>query len=279
MNRTVYRILRVLVAELLSVSLCLSLFGCLFGETREQREERLYAEAIEQVFAALDEGNANALRQLFSEEAQQGDPDLDGDITRLMEVYGGSYVTHGFDGLLHSSASFEPEGRTHSVSATTPVEAGGAYYWVYLRLTYQCDPDPAQVGITELEFYTADEWSLFLYDEDRMIEESLGLTVYADKTLDREVRCIDGNPIQYTPREAIDPDEAVEQLNKTDSFSAFKERFGEPVGSWVCHYYPLPDEDGEARWLRIGDDERDDRVYSATVVDRFEYLETLWEGE
>ncbi len=235
-------------------------------------------ETVEALFAALDAKDADALYALFSEEAQQGDLDLETDIANLLEIYKGPFVTHGFDGNFHGEASFEPEGCTYIISTTTPVEAGGTYYWVYLRCTYECEPDATKVGITELGFYTADEWSLLLYDEDANHEESLGLTVYSDKTLDSEWRCIYGTPIQYTPREAVDPNEAVGQLEKTDSFSAFKENFGEPVGSWVYHYYPLPDEDGEARWLCIGAVEGEDWIHSVFVVDRFVWLEELWDN-
>ena len=268
----------------LILSLCLPLTGCgeflheLFVESREEREERVYGETIDALFAALDAGDADAILGLFSEEAQTGDPDLEADIARLMEVYKGPYVTHGFDGLLHGEADFEPTGHTYVISATTPVQAGDTYYWVYLRYTYECEPDAARVGITELEFYTADERSLELYDEESHWENSLGLTVYAEKTLDGEWRCIYGMPIQYTPREAIDPDDAVAQLEKTDSFSAFKEVFGEPAGGWVYHYYPLPDEDGEARWLCVGAAEDDDWIYGIFVVDRFVWVEELWDN-
>ena len=269
---------------LLILSLCLPLTGCgdllreMFVESREEREERIYTETIEAIFAALDAGDADGLLGLFSEEAWHGDPDLEADIAYLMEVYQGPYVTNGFDGLLGSDASFEPEGRTYHIYTSVPVQAGDTYYWIYLKHTYQSDPDPTRIGITSLSFYTADEWSLLLYDEDAQRPEVLGLTVYAEKTLDGEWRCIYGDPIQYTPREAIDPDEAVAQLNKTDSFSAFKEVFGEPAGSWVYHYYPLPDEGGEARWLCVGAVEKEDWIYGIFVVDRFAWVEELWDN-
>ena len=270
---------------LLILSLCLPLTGCgdllreMFVESREEREERIYTETIEAIFAALDAGDADGLLGLFSEEAWHGDPDLEADIAYLMEVYQGPYVTNGFDGLLGSNASFGPEGRTYHIYTSVPVQAGDTYYWVYLNYTYQCDPDPGKIGITNLEFFTADEWSLYLYDEDdEEREDSLGLTVYADRTLDGEWHCIYGKPIQYTPREAIDPDEAVAQLNKTDSFAAFKEVFGEPAGSHIYHYYPLPDENGEARWLCVGAVEKEDWIYSLSVVDRFGWVEMLWDN-
>ena len=59
---------------------------------------------------------------------------------------------------------------------------------------------------------------------------------------------------------------------------AFKEAFGEPAGSWIYHYYPLPDENGEARWLRVGAVENEDWIYDLSVVDRFGWLEELWDN-
>ena len=269
---------------LLILSLCLPLTGCseilreIFVESREEREERVYVETIEALFAALDAGDAEGILALFSEEARHGDPELEADIAYLMEVYKGPYVTNGFDGLLGSDASFEPEGRTYNIYTSVPIQAGDTYYWIYLKHTYQCDPDPEKIGITTLTFYTADEWSLMMYDEESNWDDSLGLTVYAEKALDGEWRCIYGDPIQYTPREAINPDEAVAQLEKTDSFSAFKAAFGEPAGSHIYHYYPLPDEEGEQRWLCVGAVEDEDWVYGIFAVDRFAWVEELWDN-
>lgn len=276
--------LRLGLTILLILSLCLPLTGCgdllreMFIESRDEREERIYTETIDAIFTALDAGDAHGLLGLFSEEAWHGDPDLETDIAYLMEVYQGPYVTNGFDGLLGSNASFGPEGRTYHIYTSVPIQAGDTYYWIYLKHTYQSDPDPTRIGITSLSFYTADEWSLMMYDEERGWDDSLGLTVYAEKTLDGEWRCIDGEPIQYTDREAIDPADAAAQMEKTDSFAAFKEAFGEPAGGWIYHYYPLPDENGEARWLRVSAGENEDRIYSLSVVDRFGWVEMLWDN-
>ena len=273
---------------LLILSLCLSLTGCgeilheLFVESREEREERVFTEAVEAIFAALDAGDADALYALFSQEAKEGDPDLEADIARMMEVYEGPYVTHGFDGLLGGGGHFEQEGRTYSVFTSVPVEAGDTYYWIYLTYTYQCDPNPANIGITELEFFTADEWCLQLYDEESNRETSRGLTVYADKTLDSPWRCIYGAPHLYTDREAVDLLEAKAQIEENDSYAAFVERFGKPAASHIYHYFPLPDENGEARWLCLGYDDRegyDDSIHTAYIVDRFVYLDMLLDEE
>lgn len=251
-------------------------------ESREEREERVYVETIEAIFAALDAGDADALYDLFSAEAKEGDPELEADIARMMEVYKGPYVTHGFDGILGGGAHFEQEGRTYSVFTSTPIEAGDTYYWVYLTYTYQCDPNPANIGITELGFFTADEWCLALYDEESTREPSRGLTVYADKTLDSPWRCIYGKPVLYTDREAVDLLEAKEQIEENDSYAAFVKRFGEPAASYIYRYYPLPDENGEPRWLCLGYDDRegyDDSIHTAYIVDRFVYLDMLLDEE
>lgn len=273
---------------LLILSLCLPLTGCgeilheLFVESREEREERVYVETVEAIFAALDAGDADALYNLFSAEAKAADPELGADIARMMEVYEGPYVTHGFDGILGGDAHFEQEGRTYSVFTSTPIEAGDTYYWIYLTYTYQCDPNPANIGITELEFFTADEWCLELCDEESTREPSRGLTVYADKTLDHEWRCIYGNPLVYTDRGTVDLLEAKEQIEENDSYAAFVARFGEPAASYIYRYYPLLDENGEPRWLCLGYDDRegyDDSIHTAYIVDRFVYLDMLLEDD
>jgi hypothetical protein len=239
-------------------------------------------ETIEAIFTALDAGDADALYDLFSAEAKAGDPELEADIARMMEVYKGPYVTHGFDGLLGGSAHFEQEGSTYSIFTSTPIEAGDTYYWIYLNYTYQCDPNPANIGITELEFFTADEWCLELYDEESTRQPSRGLTVYADKTLDSPWRCIYGTPLLYTDREAVDLLEAKAQIEENDSYAAFVKRFGEPAASYIYRYYPLPDENGEPRWLCLGYDDRegyDDSIHTAYIVDRFVYLDMLLDDD
>lgn len=274
---------------LLILSLCLPLTGCgdllreMFIESRDEREERVYRETIDAIFTALDAGDADGLLGLFSEEAWHGDPDLEADIAYLMKVYKGPYVTNGFDGLLGGGASFEPEGKTYNIFNSVAVQAGDTYYWIYLKHTYQCDTDPGKIGITSLSFYTADEWSLYLYDEDdEEREDSLGLTVYADRTLDSPWRCIYGTPLLYTDREAVDLLEAKAQIEENDSYAAFVERFGEPAASYIYRYYPLPDENGEPRWLCLGYDDRegyDDSIHTAYIVDRFVYLDMLLEDD
>ena len=39
-----------------------------------------------------------------------------------------------------------------------------------------------------------------------------------------------------------------------------------------------PDENGEARWLRVSAGENEDRIYSLSVVDRFGWVEMLWDN-
>ena len=95
-------------------------------------------------------------------------------------------------------------------------------------------------------------------------------------------RCIYGKPVLYTDREAVDLLEAKEQIEENDSYAAFVDRFGEPAASHIYRYYPLPDENGEARWLCLGYDDRegyDDSIHTAYIVDRFVYLDMLLDEE
>ena len=64
----------------------------------------------------------------------------------------------------------------------------------------------------------------------------------------------------------------------TKSFSCMKSEPPRPAGGWIYHYYPLPDENGEARWLRVSAGENEDRIYSLSVVDRFGWVEMLWDN-
>ena len=140
--------------------------------------------------------------------------------------------------------------------------------------------DEKQVGITQLEFYTADEMCAFRESDDQWIERK-GLYLHAEKNLECEIRTIDGYPISYTPaNHTINVEEVKEFLKSSFSFPEFVERFGNanaksPIVNY--YYYELPKENGEPRYLLVS--EHDEVILIITIVDDFKFVEKLWEKE
>jgi len=136
--------------------------------------------------------------------------------------------------------------------------------------------DETQVGITQLEFYTADEKCAFIESESKRIKRS-GLYLHAEKVLDGEVRAIDGQIYRYAATgRTLDLAEVKDFLETSNSFTAFKERFGKPNAERIYHYYELNKENGEPRYLCIGAYDGDGTIYSVTIVDEFKYIKIFW---
>ena len=108
-----------------------------------------------------------------------------------------------------------------------------------------------------------------------------GLAVYAERTLDCEVRAIVGDPYKYTPPKApLDLAEAEAFLAEGEkTFDQFVERFGEPCAERIWYFYELPPEDGEPRYLRMIVDYNDKTVSGFSLVDDRRWLCRLFEKE
>lgn len=266
-----------LSALLLMLACSLSLCGCGLLMMSDRVEKRAYKDAITSLFSALDTGDRDGVRALFSPYVQAQDENLDADIEKLLSVYHGPMDEIGWDGLLAGSYSTHYGDRERSVYAHFPVRCGDTYYWCDLELMYENTVDPSRIGVTQLSFYTADEWCINAYDDDAIWCDEAGLSVFADRTVDEEIRCIDGSPYKYRrPEKPLDVQEVRNFFKKPKLFPAFTAQFGEPNAENFFTFYELQPENGEERYLEISYDELG-RIYSACIVDRFGYLETIYE--
>ena len=140
---------------------------------------------------------------------------------------------------------------------------------------YENTYDDQQIGIVQMDFYTADEYCILDYDDNLKIIDSVGLTVHADATIENEIRCISGHPHKYsTSTEPLNIDAIKNFFEVSNSFSEFTAQFGQPNAKNIYCYYELPIEGSEHRYLQISTD--NNTIYSATVVDEFEYIETIY---
>jgi hypothetical protein len=265
---------------LLLIACMFSLCGCGLLLMSDRVEKSVYHDAITTLFKALDAGDRDGVRLLFSPYVQAQDENLDADIEKLFSVYHGPMDEIGWDGLLAGSYTNHYGDRERSVYAHFPVRCGDIYYWCDLELMYENTVDSSQIGVTQLSFYTADEWCLNAYDDDATWCDEAGLSVFADRSVDEEIRCICGNPYLYQKsEEPLDLEEVEAFFEKSNSYSEFVGRFGEPNAENYFIYYELPPENGEPRYLQISHDDWNGKIYGACIVDQFAYIDTVYEAE
>ena len=262
-------------AFLVCILYLLTLSGCGLVYIDDSKEKTAYNDAITSLFNALDKRDNEAIYNLFSPSVREQDEDLEDQIDKLLSIYAGPTDKIGWDGLLGGGASYDDGKHSKNAFTSFPVRSGNAYYWCYLDLMYENTYDDQQIGIVQLDFYTADEYCILEYDDNLKIVDSVGLTVHADATIENEIRCISGHPHMYsTSTEPLNIDAIRSFFKVSNSFSEFKKQFGHPNAENIYCYYELPIESGEHRYLQIGMDS--DTIYGATVVNEFEYIETIY---
>lgn len=256
----------------------LTLCSCSGTLTFESQEQKAYRDTISSLFDALDQQDRNAVLGLFAPSVRQTAPDLQAQIEELLSVYPGPTDEIGWDGLLGGESHYEDGNHTKEASATFPVRSGDDYFWCYLLLMYENTVDSNQVGIVQLDFYTADEYCIFRYDEDAKYRDDIGLKVYAEQTLEEDVRCINGNPHKYSSATApLNLQDVQSFFESSNRFSAFQAQFGPPNAENIYHYYELPGEDGKPRYLEIGADA--DEIFGAHIVSDLQYIADIFDGE
>lgn len=252
----------------------LSLSGCGL-DTGVTKEKTACNDTITSLFNALDERDTDAIYYLFSPSVRQQDEDLEGQIEKLLSNYAGPTDEIGWDGLLGSSASYEDGKHSKSAFTSFPIRSGNNYYWCYLVLMYENTYDNQQIGIVQMDFYTADEYCILRYDDNIKFAESVGLTVHADAKIDSEIRCIGGYPYMYSSAtEPLNIGDIKNFFKTSNDFSEFTKQFGCPNAENIYCYYELPTENGECRYLQIGT--HNGTIYGATVVNAFENIETIY---
>lgn len=250
----------------------------------QSKEDAIYGEAVGAFFTALDNRNAQEVRQLFSVSVQASALDLDEQIHRLMEVYPGpTEIDEEMNYLLAGSYSSNYGSKVSSVYSWFPVISNGEYYFCRLELMYENDEDEEQIGITNVQFFTDDEYCLLRYDEfgKELEADTIGLQVYADRVLtDCEVRTVEGHPYQFTPADMpLDEGEVKAFLDQSNVYADFIAHFGEPNAVYIYSIYELPAEAGKMRYLRIGVENQTGEIYGASVVDDLNWLYALWESD
>lgn len=266
---------------LVPLALALCLVGCAPGGGRVldvSGERQALDEAVNGLFAALDARDGEAVAALFSPEVREKDEDLEEQIRQLLAVYPGP--TERYDLEYDGGAKQRSGGSYYNTTACTVyATCGGEDYWCWFTLMYQ-NSDPEKVGVKSIRFFTAEEYCGVCYDDWEIPAED-GLAVYAQRTLDCEVRAIRGDAYKYTPPEApLDLGEVEAFLSTGEkTYDEFVARFGEPCAERIWYFYQLPPEDGAPRYLRMIVDYNDKTVSGFCLVDDTKWLGRLFEEE
>lgn len=243
-------------------------------------DEKAFGSILPKLFEALDSGDNVAIYELFSPAVREQSDNLQEQIAALTSIYSGPTHKFDFENVpIQGSKHMGAPGNWASANATIPVRSNDNYYFFRIDLMFE-HYDEKQIGITQLEFYTADEMCALREGGGKQIERK-GLYLHTEKKLGCEIRTIDGYPNRYTKTEhKINLEEVKEFIKSSFSFSEFTERFGKAnaKSSVVSYYYyELPKENGEPRYLKVS--ENDGIIYSIAIVDDFKFIEMVWDKE
>ena len=260
---------------ILIVALLLALSAC--GSFKRVNEDKIYQENTNNFFAALDDRDTDAIKSLFSSAVIQNDTDLDEQISKLISIYPNAETEILFDGLL--GGDYESRDSKHkSVAYTTfPVICDNQYFWVYFELVYEDDFCEENVGLSSVFFYTADEYCAFFHNDSEKLPNELGLLVFSDLKLERDIKPIEGIPYEFTPVErTINISDVEVFFDKNKSLTEFMEAFGQPnsQGSLWTYYYEITETDGSAKYLEIGVPDGENIEY-ANIIGEFEFIRNI----
>ena len=285
---------------LATLALCLLCASCQYEAAVDALDEKLegiasdiqntftapdaYEAAMDAFFSALDEGDKEAARSLFSPAALAADEDLDETLEALMDLWTGPLEINERFGMDETSKRLGP-GRTWIFHQSTRfLQAGGQMYWCCFSLTEENDPDPGAIGVTRVVFYTIDAFCNF--QAGRWEPEDggdLGLAVYDGPPVEGEIRGAEMLPLPWETSAVLDLDEVQSFLGQGNpTYSGFVERFGPPGSIWTDTnaYYELPPEDGQRRYLEIFFVPETDSLDVASVLGELEHIRFLdfpWE--
>ena len=272
------KLLKSSICTFLCCFLMLSLCSCGMFLVSDSEEQNAYNDTLKSLFNAIDNKDEDAIYNLFSPEVRKKDKNLKEQIKKLITVYSGPTDEIGYDGLLAGEAVYE-NGETYKDAETSfPIRSGDTYYWCYIKIVYKSTADESKIGITQLDFSTADEACIAYYDDEYVREEDIGLTIYAEQTIQDNIRCIDGKPHKYieTDKE-LNVDDVKEFLKSSKNFKDFQNKFGKPNFENIFCYYSLPKQNGKNQYLEIGFNDYDFTIYGVHIVDDFKYIETVFE--
>lgn len=268
------------ISLLIAVLTFVSLSGCgSFRFSLHPNSQEVYEKTVTELLSALDAGDGEAIFNMFGSGAKADADALKAGIDRMLSVYEGPHDGHGCDYLLATTESLHYGEYFGTAYDCFPVRCGDTYYYIRLEIVYESTADESLIGISELAFYTEDEYYIFKNAENVKWPDS-SICVMAEAKCDFEVRTIGGYPRKYSQNgDPISLSDVKEHIKENWSLAEFQKRFGQPdADDSVYLYYELESEDGKQKYLKLSASRTGGITY-ASVVDDFFYVETVWDAE
>lgn len=236
---------------------------------------------IDEFFAAVDARDAEAVRAMFSPNAQAAGETLDQDIQALFDLYPGPTDECVMTSPVGASKHVGWRENATTVHNTFPVVCQGVNYYCAFSYTTKDEADEGNVGVNSVLFMTE---KVQANEEFRnSLERGDGLTVAADCPGDYETRRIGDCAYIFTPMDrSLFADELTAFLQTDSNWAAFLDRFGQPnAESWPSSYYfELTPENGQPRYAHILTNTENGvkQVYSVYLYDNHnnQPVETIW---
>ncbi len=255
-----------------------SMSGC--GSFFVDEEYEIYSETVDTLLTALENQDADAIYNLFSPAVRREDEDLKEKIQELLSIYDGPTEQIGDISCLAGGASYEDGMRSKDCGTRFPIFSDGKYYWIDMELMYVNTFDKSQVGVTCLEFFSAEAfYELWSYPGE-YTQPPKGLNLYIKDVAEYNIVSINNYPFNIIHTNTVDLDEVRTFFETSTSTDAFVAQFGEPSASCEEHttlIYCLPTQDGEERYLDIG--HADGQIYACGIYGNFGYIDTVFEEE
>ena len=258
------------------------------------RDHKAFQEKLDAVFAALDSGDKDGLKNLFAASAIKANPDLGSQIEAFLKVYSGPMEVENIHLLLYTGESTDHGKRRTELSdggKDIVIAAGGVRYYIRMMMYSRDDFDKDNEGIHTLEFATEDAYNsrYFVYHN----EEDDGPGFYYQDSAEKrsDIRWIEGRAWKYTPYDRkLTADGLRAVVEKDDDFNNFVAAIGEPNCSWTVYeyyYYELENGlfavckvDGLITHIRPDNDagrvDRPNTIVALYIADEEKNLETVW---
>lgn len=254
--------------------------GCSNGRInpdKSKQEQETYQNKVIEFFDVLKDNDSEKLKSLFSKNTIDNCEELEENINTLIDFY--SSNENEFLFVSPSSEGLKEEGKEKvCLESVFPIINNGIYYWVYFSFTYIDEFEASNIGITQVNFYTSDEYYIF-YHSNEKIEKSVGLNLYIENTLEDTIICINNYPQLYKATgNILDIEEVEEYLKNNKAINEFVSTFGDYnckatlVDSLESYYYDVTF-NGEKVYLELSCD--NGNIDSASLYNDREFLKTI----
>lgn len=264
--------------KIITIILCLvclfSVSGCI--SSFMVNEQEVYNKTVHEFLNALDKKDSDAIYNLFSVSVQKNCGNLKEKIEELISIYSGPTEKIGDLRALGGEATIEHGDSCKSAYTFFPILSDGNYFWIYLELMYENSFDENKIGITQLDFYTADAYYDF-WSSDSKQEVAIGLNIFNKKVDHYNIISINNYPYNYRPTEILDIEEVKSFFETSTSYVAFEKKFGTTACEDGSYIYSLADQNGESLYLSILC--VDDQIMFSEILSNFSYVDTVFHEE